>query len=1238
MKRLLLFLCCISLSWLARGQAAYEWRYWFDMGLPTGNTGRVFGERFTIETDSYGLSEGIHTINMQVTDTAGRFSPPFAQLFYHVTDNTVKKLHYWFDNEEALTHSIPMTQGNFSIDVSGLAPGLHFIYCIAEDAAGNRSDALCRAFYRQPKQSALRWSYWFDEEENARATIPLPNGVVMIDISELQEGFHVFHSQVLENASSDITTTMFIKVPQTEGTDYMTCISTVDGNLVAEEKLSAAGGILKWDMDVSKMDVGLHKAMFQVITPSGAASTIAERYFIREITSKELGNMKCVYAIDNQETYSQAGTHSNGVFHFDLDVASIENGLHRIAYMLVCEEGVTTPQKTAFFWKTPLGGDGIVQYDYWLNENDDQKHSVRLTERTNPFNLISLLPVEVQPIRTSNFKFAIKDGEPQIYARNEFHIQFFDTNGRIVEETKEYVDEQVSMPVKPVGELLATQTFPKIAENDIRWYTIECERGDYLEFKLNRAATIQLFSPSGKEVYNASGLESTTWGGCNVGENGIYYFALHDITALQGTTISIDYNHIGKYAILTHTPNKLSANGTTMMHLSGNGLSYVESIELVYGDDIVTPDTIVANNSDLLAFFVLDKDLDEEQAYSLNVTFYDEVENSKRSIYKPDAVTLEPVKEGEIAVNVETERRVGDPYPIKVTIRNTGNVGFYNIPVDIAFDHPEKIDEFSFLDFRLMLSDSIYNSREFFTYTNNLVGTGQKGFFMPILIPYLAPYEERTYTFGIKTKIAHARFNFYAWAGEPWDDGIDSEDEINRSEIRRNAPRCNPSNIPDVYDVADLGGRAGQVLRPWIGVGEAIGGIIQGSTRAREDALFDAYGIPPSERDDYRFQYQNCVRSPYDIARDAHPFQIRKKAKSRGTIIDVNASSNCPSPTPHGIDVYIPGDPNEMHGPVSESGSKYIRQNVLELSYSIEFENDPRLANASAHKIVVCDTLNTNVFDTSTFKPISIKLGNKSIDLEGEQNFIKTVDLRTEINAIAQIKLEFSQNAGIAIWTISSLDPMTMEETYDIMQGVLPVNNNGNGIGFVNYDVDLKKPLFDGTEIKNRASIVFDYEDAILTPTWTNIVDAVAPTSKISDLSLVNDTTLRITADGFDARSGVWKYEWYVQAGENAPWWKEGETDSLCFDYRVYADIDYGFCVVATDSAGNVEKKVIQRERGFRMDDQGNVDAIIDVPVDAGNDNPEAVYDLSGRKQLKPQENRINIVGKKKILYRREGQ
>ncbi len=134
---------------------------------------------------------------------------------------------------------------------------------------------------------------------------------------------------------------------------------------------------------------------------------------------------------------------------------------------------------------------------------------------------------------------------------------------------------------------------------------------------------------------------------------------------------------------------------------------------------------------------------------------------------------------------------------------------------------------------------------------------------------------------------------------------------------------------------------------------------------------------------------------------------------------------------------------------------------------------------------------------------------------------------------------------------------------------------------------------------------------------------------------MVNDSTLRITADGFDARSGVWKYEWYVQAGENAPWWKEGETESASFDYHIYEGIDYGFCVLAVDSAGNVEQKVIQRERGFKTygpDYEDNISPLLTSPEVEG-----PVYDLSGRKHDEPQENQVNIIDKKKVLFRRKG-
>ena len=256
---------------------------------------------------------------------------------------------------------------------------------------------------------------------------------------------------------------------------------------------------------------------------------------------------------------------------------------------------------------------------------------------------------------------------------------------------------------------------------------------------------------------------------------------------------------------------------------------------------------------------------------------------------------------------------------------------------------------------------------------------------------------------------------------------------------------------------------------------------------------------------------------------------------------------------------------------------------------------------------------------------------------------MKTIDLRPDINVIAQIQLKYDEQNGVATWDFLSLDHMTMEATDDAMQGILPVNYDGaSGIGEVSFDISLRTGLADGTEINNRAGIVFDYEEAILTPTWTNIVDAVAPSSVIDNSWMVNDSTLRIIADGFDERSGVWKYTWYVQAGENAPWWNEGETESPQFDYHIFEGIDYGFCVLATDSAGNVGQKVIERERSFKTYGQDFEDGISPLPTspeEEENVNGKWLngkwYDLSGRRHDEPQENQVNIVGRKKILFRK---
>ena len=226
------------------------------------------------------------------------------------------------------------------------------------------------------------------------------------------------------------------------------------------------------------------------------------------------------------------------------------------------------------------------------------------------------------------------------------------------------------------------------------------------------------------------------------------------------------------------------------------------------------------------------------------------------------------------------------------------------------------------------------------------------------------------------------------------------------------------------------------------------------------------------------------------------------------------------------------------------------------------------------------DQLNPKFHDLSSYEPTSIKIGHVVTPLTGEKNFVKTIDLRPSINVIAQVDAAYDAVKGLATWTITSLDPMTMEPTDNPMSGVLPVNADGNGVGEISFNIKLKASLEDGTEVPNQASIVFDREDAILTPVWTNTLDHVAPTSTIEKCTLQeNGTDIELQMKGEDDRSGIWCYDVYARHGADGEWLKVGDhVAENVFIFNGSKGFVYEFCVVAYDKAGNMEEKEIKGE------------------------------------------------------------
>ena len=673
----------------------------------------------------------------------------------------------------------------------------------------------------------------------------------------------------------------------------------------------------------------------------------------------------------------EAGRLANGTFHFDLDVADLSDGLHRLSYMLSNGKGVTTKVQTQFFTKIPLGGYGTVEYWYWLNDREgDDIHKTKVDPRQNPFSLLTLLPVEEVPIRSSCFEFRIVGDKPTIFAKNDFHARFYDASGRFVDLNRQYVDERVSQEVSETtllqaivlgtrvkGPMLAPEvqtiksvSLPRPGTNEITWFQMEAEPGDSLQFHLDRAATMQLFSPTGREVYRAEGAASVQWGGIHAEETGTYYLAVHDVTATYGSTLTLYYEFIERIAVLRQDIATVGNGGPSTITFQGNGFDELTKVSLRLGGTTLNSVNI-GHETNATTSVKFDFGGAPFGDYDAVFYFGDEEIVVEQCVTVEQAVPV--IIDGYLSYSQNFLVSLGNTYEFHLT--NHGNQTAYDYPFTVCVYTTEPsnlewviIGGHELTEFEVIDDDS------------------QEG--LPYVRRYTVDYTLRPSTTEIllvKVKTALTGF---------------------------------------VHVVID--------------------GIAGGTSNA------------------------------------------------------VNSL-----------------DPNDIYGYIADDGSKVIPAGETQVYYTIEFENDPAFATAATHDIRVTDQLDADLFDLTSFMPTRIKIGSHEVTLTGNDvpsaitgnlestTTVVTIDMRPQINAVAEVKCAFDPQTGLAQWNISSLDPMTMEPTTEPMDGILPVNDSeGNGIGQLSFDIRLKADLKAGTEIPNRAVITFDTNPPIETPTWVNII------------------------------------------------------------------------------------------------------------------------------------------------------
>jgi hypothetical protein len=267
-------------------------------------------------------------------------------------------------------------------------------------------------------------------------------------------------------------------------------------------------------------------------------------------------------------------------------------------------------------------------------------------------------------------------------------------------------------------------------------------------------------------------------------------------------------------------------------------------------------------------------------------------------------------------------------------------------------------------------------------------------------------------------------------------------------------------------------------------------------------------------------------------------------------------------------------DPNAKIGSQGAGAGQYLSGNEP-LRYAIFFEN-LNTATAPAQEVFITDQLDAAQMDLSTLSLGTITFGGTQVNPpQGLSTFTRDVDLRPGKNLMVRVTAGLNPATGILTWRLTSLDPATGELPVDPLAGFLPPNiNPPEGEGSVLVTIMPKAGLPTGTEIRNRASIVFDVNPPIDTPEWVNLLDNSTPTSQVLPLTPVQTTTkFEVQWAGTDAESGIKDYTIFVSE-DSAPfvvWLHNTPNTSATFSGE--NGKTYAFYSVARDQTGNIEVK-----------------------------------------------------------------
>ena len=188
------------------------------------------------------------------------------------------------------------------------------------------------------------YRYWIDDDiGNAVSGSATGEKQLDVSIASLGNGFHALHIQAYAGGKwSSVCTRYFLKEEKIETT---TARYWIDNDMSTLHNRVATNGLI--DIDISKLEVGLHAIHYQTMGADGTPSTVRTRYFLVDRVQK--GTLTADIRIDTGETTNFSLSDEDIV----IDISELEEGEHTLYVTLLDANGRIIEEKVTKFKNIP---------------------------------------------------------------------------------------------------------------------------------------------------------------------------------------------------------------------------------------------------------------------------------------------------------------------------------------------------------------------------------------------------------------------------------------------------------------------------------------------------------------------------------------------------------------------------------------------------------------------------------------------------------------------------------------------------------------------------------------------------------------------------------------------------------------------------------------------------------------------------------------------------------------------